>query len=85
LGRQEGAGRGREGEVYFPCSRHRALIVFVVSAVVTFANIGFHPDFVRRWLSAFSIGWPVAAVIALLAFPALRRVTNGLVNFIEGK
>jgi hypothetical protein len=62
-----------------------ALIVFVVSAVVTFANIGFHPDFVHRWLSAFSIGWPVAAVIALLAFPLLRRLTNGLVTFIEGK
>jgi hypothetical protein len=28
------------------------LIVFIVSAVVTFINIGFRADFVRRWLSA---------------------------------
>ena len=59
------------------------VIVFVVSAVVTFANIGLHVDFVRRWLSAFIIGWPVAAVTALLAFPLLQRVTSGLVALIE--
>jgi hypothetical protein len=35
-----------------------AVIVFVVSAVVTFVNIGFRADFVRRWLTAFIIGWP---------------------------
>ena len=62
-----------------------ALVVFCVSAVVTFANIGFHPDFVRRWLSAFAIGWPVAIVIGLLAFPFIRRVTVRLVALIEGK
>lgn len=40
-----------------------ALIVFVVSAVVTFANIGLRADFVPRWLRAFVTGWPVAAVL----------------------
>ena len=40
------------------------LVVFVVSAVVTFSNIGFCADFVQRWLSAFGIGWPVASVTA---------------------
>jgi hypothetical protein len=38
------------------------IIVFVVSCVVTFSNIGLRPDFVSRWLSAFFIGWPVASV-----------------------
>ena len=32
------------------------LIVFVVSAVVTFTNIGFRADFVPRCLHAFIIG-----------------------------
>ncbi len=44
-----------------------ALIVFVVSAVVTFTNIGFRADFVPRWLKAFFTGWPVAAVLAFIA------------------
>jgi hypothetical protein len=29
-----------------------AIIVFIVSAVVTFFNIGLRADFVPRWLSA---------------------------------
>jgi Protein of unknown function (DUF2798) len=62
-----------------------ALIVFCVSAVVTFSNIGFRADFVQRWLSAFGIGWPVAAIVALLAFPAVRYLTAHLVTLIEGK
>jgi hypothetical protein len=61
------------------------LIVFIVSAVVTFFNIGFRADFARRWLSAFCIGWPVAAIIGLIAFPVVRGVTHRLVALIEGK
>jgi Protein of unknown function (DUF2798) len=60
-----------------------AVVVFVVSAVVTFTNIGFRADFVRRWLSAFSIGWPVASVTGYLAFPYVRRATAGLVALLE--
>jgi hypothetical protein len=59
------------------------LVVFVVSAVVTFTNIGFRADFVQRWLSAFIIGWPVASVTGLIAFPYIRRATAGIVALIE--
>jgi hypothetical protein len=60
-----------------------AVVVCVASAAVTFMNIGFRIDFVRRWLTAFLIGWPVAAVTAYLAFPLVRRATTGLVSLIE--
>ena len=59
------------------------IVVFVVSCVVTCTNIGFRADFVQRWLSAFCIGWPVAAVTALVAFPSVRRATAGIVTLIE--
>jgi hypothetical protein len=62
-----------------------AMIVFVVSGVVTWKNIGFAADFVPRWLTAFVIGWPVAAVTAFFAFPLARRLTLGLVGLIEGR
>ncbi|MET0631923.1 MAG: DUF2798 domain-containing protein [Xanthobacteraceae bacterium] len=62
-----------------------AIIVFVVSAVVTYSNIGIHPDFVRRWLKAFLVGWPVAAVTAFVAIPYVRRSTVWIVGLIEGK
>lgn len=61
-----------------------AIVAFVVSCVVNFTNIGFRADFVRRWLSAFFlIGWPVASVIGLIAFPYARRATAGIVALIE--
>ncbi len=59
------------------------IIVFVVSCVVTFTNIGLRADFVGRWLSAFCIGWPVASVTGKIVFPYIRRATTGIVTFIE--
>ena len=56
-----------------------AIIVFVVSGVVTWHNIGFRFDFVRRWLSAFVVGWPVAAVTAYSRSHSSRRATARLV------
>jgi hypothetical protein len=61
-----------------------AIIVFIVSAVVTFFNIGLRADFVPRWLSAFVIGWPVAAVTAFFSFPFARVVTQRIVDLIDG-
>jgi len=62
-----------------------ALIVFVVSGVVTFTNIGLRADFVPRWLKAFMTGWPVAAVLAFVAIPYVRRATEIIVRMIEGQ
>lgn len=62
-----------------------AIIVFVVSGVVTWTNIGFRFDFVGRWLSAFVVGWPVAAVTAFVAIPFVRRATARLVALIEAR
>ncbi|HEX3860040.1 MAG TPA: DUF2798 domain-containing protein [Pseudolabrys sp.] len=60
-----------------------AMIVFVVSSVVTFTNIGFRADFLTRWMSAFLTGWPVAAVLAFFAVPHVRRATDAIVRLIE--
>jgi hypothetical protein len=62
-----------------------ALIVFVVSGVVTFANIGLRADFVPRWHKAFATGWPVAAVLAFFAIPYVRRATDAIVRLIDGR
>lgn len=61
------------------------IIVFVVSAVVTFANIGFRIDFVPRWLKAFAIGWPVAALTAFIAIPHARRMSAAIERLIDGQ
>jgi len=61
------------------------IIVFVASAAVTFSNIGMRFDFVPRWLSAFLVGWPVAALTAYIAMPTARQMTQKLVSLIDGK
>ena len=61
-----------------------AVIVFIVSGVVTFTNIGFRADFVPRWLHAFAIGWPVAIVVAFFAIPLVRWLTVAIVRRLEG-
>lgn len=50
----------------------------IVSAVVTWTNIGFRADFVPRWLKAFFTGWPVATVTAYFALPYVRRITAAI-------
>jgi hypothetical protein len=59
-------------------------VVFIVAAVVTYVNIGFQPGFVGRWLHAWLVGWPVAAVVVFLGAPVVRRITLRLVTLIEG-
>ena len=61
-----------------------AIIVFIVSAVVTFVNIGLQQAFVSSWLRAFVIGWPVAAMVAYFAIPFARAVTGRLVARLGG-
>jgi Protein of unknown function (DUF2798) len=60
------------------------IIVFLVSAVVTFLNIGLRTDYVSKWLGSFIVAWPVAAVVAFFAIPAARCGTRNLVALIEG-
>lgn len=61
------------------------IVVFIASAAVTFVNLGFHPDFLKRWLFAFCVGWPVAALTAFVAFPLVRRATAALVTLMDGE
>ncbi len=71
-----------KGKFIFPIVM-TGIIVFIVSAVVTFFNIGLRPDFVPRWLSAFLVGWPVASVTGFFALPVARAMTLRIVGLIE--
>ena len=38
-----------------------SVMVFMVTLLVTFLNLGFVPDFLMQWAKAYVIAWPVAA------------------------
>jgi hypothetical protein len=61
------------------------VMAFLMTALITYLNLGFPPDFVARWLHAFVIAWPAAATAAYIAIPIARRVTGHIVGFLESK
>jgi hypothetical protein len=57
-------------------------MVFMVTLVVTFINIGPRPDFLTQWAKAYFISWPIAAATAFLVMPMARRVTDAIMRRI---
>lgn len=53
-------------------------MAFMMTAVITYMNIGWVTDFVTRWLHAFAVAWPLAALAAFVALPASQRITRAL-------
>jgi len=62
-----------------------AMMVFMVTLLATFINLGPRPDFLSQWIKAYVIAWPVAATTAFLVMPAARRATERIVAKLEGK
>jgi len=53
-----------------------ASMAFFISLILTYINIGSSPDFLRKWLRGFGMGFPVALVI----FPAVKKVVEKLTS-----
>lgn len=59
-----------------------SMMVFMVTLLVTWLNLGFRHDFLLQWVKAYFIAWPVAATTAFLVMPMARRATDGIVRRI---
>jgi hypothetical protein len=59
------------------------VMAFLMTALITFLNIGMPQDYVARWLKAFAIAWPAAAVAAYIAIPLARTATGRIVIWME--
>ena len=62
-----------------------AVMAFLMTALITYLNLGFPPDYFRRWMVAFAIAWPAAAVAAYIAIPIARNLTGRIIAFLESK
>jgi hypothetical protein len=54
-------------------------MALLMTAVVTFINLGFPANFFIQWMKAFAVAWPLASVVAFLAVPLARRITAMIV------
>ena len=61
-----------------------SMMVFMVTLLVTWLNLGFRHDFLLQWVKAYVIAWPVAATTGFLVMPIARRATDGIVRRIGG-
>ncbi len=60
-----------------------AVMVCMVTLVVTFINLGLRGDFVEQWAKAYFISWPIAAATAFIIMPAARRLTDAIMKRIN--
>ncbi len=61
-----------------------AMMVFLVTLLVTYLNLGWRADFLTQWVKAYVIAWPVAATTAFLIIPMARRATDGIMRLTGG-
>lgn len=61
------------------------VMAFLMTALITWLNLGFPPNYFALWIRAFVIAWPAAAVAAFIAIPLARRATATIVRLIEGR
>jgi hypothetical protein len=59
-----------------------AMMVLMVTFLVTYLNLGPRADFLVQWVKAYFIAWPVAATTGFLVMPMARRATDGIMRFI---
>ena len=60
-----------------------SVMVFMVTLLVTFLNLGLVPDFLMQWAKAYLIAWPVAAGTAFTIMPGARRLTDRIMARLE--
>jgi hypothetical protein len=59
-----------------------SMMVFMVTLVATYLNLGLPHDFVLHWAEAYIVAWPIAAGMAYLVTPMARRFTDRVMTLI---
>ncbi len=61
-----------------------AVMAFLMTALITFINLGLPPDYLWRWMIAFAIAWPFATIAAFIAIPIAKRATAFIIEKLDG-
>ena len=62
------------------CLMMSATMTGCVSATVTAVNLGFTSVFIKEWLYAWSIAFPVGLGVLLALSPVFRRIVESIVR-----
>jgi hypothetical protein len=61
-----------------------SMMVFMVTLIVTYLNLGLRPNFLFQWAKAYVIAYLIAAGTACLVMPMASRFTTRVVTLIDG-
>ena len=61
-----------------------AVMVAMVTLLVTWLNLGFPSNFITEWVKAYFIAWPIAALTGYAIMPTARRLTQQIVTYLDG-
>lgn len=56
------------------------VLSFLMTAWVTWLNLGLIEGFFEKWMAAFIVAWPAAALISLLFGPWAQRLTGWMLS-----
>ena len=57
-----------------------AMMIFLMTLVITFVNVGLNENFVRLWMKAFGIAYVVGVPVIFFLAPAARKMTGRLLG-----
>jgi hypothetical protein len=62
-----------------------SVMVAMVTFIVTVLDLGLRSGFLLKWLKAYLIAWPVAAITAFFIMSPARRLTERIVALLDGR
>jgi len=57
-----------------------AMMISLMTLVITYINVGLAADFVARWLRAFALAYVVGVPVIYFLAPVARRITARFVD-----
>lgn len=57
-----------------------ALMISLMTFIITLVNVGWPPDFLGRWMRAFLVAYAVGVPVIYFVAPLARRLTARLVE-----
>jgi hypothetical protein len=57
-----------------------AMMISIMTFVITMVNVGFSPDFFARWIRAFMVGYVVGVPVIFFLAPFARKITGRLLG-----
>ena len=57
-----------------------AMLIFLMTFIITAVNVGFNGNFLRLWMKAFAIAYVVGVPLIFFLAPVARKVTARVLN-----